>query len=97
MEIEKLFSVQDKIFVVTGGNRGIGQMICTGLIENGARVFVVARNVEACRLVSQELNQLAPGKCIAIPADLSKESECIRVAKEVGEQCPNGIDVLINK
>jgi NAD(P)-dependent dehydrogenase (short-subunit alcohol dehydrogenase family) len=43
MKIEKLFSVAGKVAVVTGGSRGIGEMIARALIENGARVIITSR------------------------------------------------------
>ena len=36
MKIEDLFSVKDKVAVVTGGSRGIGEMIASVYLANGA-------------------------------------------------------------
>ena len=38
MEINNLFSVKNKVAVVTGGSRGIGEMITAGFLANGAKV-----------------------------------------------------------
>ncbi|MGA4817235.1 SDR family NAD(P)-dependent oxidoreductase [Pseudomonas aeruginosa] len=43
------FSLAGGVALVTGGSRGIGQMIAQGLLEAGARVFICARDAEACR------------------------------------------------
>lgn len=79
-----LFDLTGKVAVVTGGARGIGQMIAQGLLDAGARVYVVSRKA-------------AEGEdVIAVPADLSREDECVRVAAELGEREPGGVHVLVN-
>ncbi|NNE75283.1 MAG: SDR family NAD(P)-dependent oxidoreductase, partial [Acidimicrobiales bacterium] len=45
--INELFSVDGKVAIVTGGSRGIGRMIATGLVANGAKVYITARKAEA--------------------------------------------------
>ncbi|HEX8446726.1 MAG TPA: SDR family oxidoreductase [Sphingomonas sp.] len=44
MTVTSLFSLHDRVAIVTGGTRGIGHFIATGLGEAGARVFVTARD-----------------------------------------------------
>ncbi|MGD0456100.1 MAG: SDR family NAD(P)-dependent oxidoreductase, partial [Solirubrobacteraceae bacterium] len=41
-----LFDVSGKTALVTGGSRGIGLMIATGLVQAGARVIVSSRKAE---------------------------------------------------
>ena len=47
MKIEKLFSVKGKVAVVSGGSRGIGEMITSAYLANGAKVYITARKTEA--------------------------------------------------
>ncbi|HEV3012321.1 MAG TPA: SDR family oxidoreductase [Actinomycetota bacterium] len=88
-----LFSVEGKTVVVTGGSRGIGLMIARGFVEGGARVYVSSRKAEVCRQVAAELSEV--GECVAVPADLSGEEACRRLAGEVGER-EGRVHVLVN-
>ena len=81
-----LFSVEGKTVVVTRGSRGIGLMIARGFVEGGARVYVSSRKAEVCRRVAAELSEV--GDCVAVPADLSEEAACLRLAGGVpGGRC----------
>lgn len=93
MKIEQLFSVEGKVVLVTGGSRGLGEMIARAYVENGARVYITARNAEACRELATELSTV--GQCIAIPADLSRMEEIDRLAEEL-RQRERRLDILFN-
>ena len=93
MKIEQLFSVRGKVAVVTGGSRGIGEMIARGYVENGVKVYVTARKADACNALAKELSK--QGECISIPADLSKMAEIERFAAEI-EKREKKIDILVN-
>jgi len=93
MKIDQLFSVRGKVAVVTGGSRGIGEMIARGYIENGAKVYITARKAEACDALAKELSK--HGECISIPADLSKMAEIDRFAAEIAKR-EKKIDILVN-
>src|SRR5436305_1942899 len=84
-----LFDLSGKVAVVTGGTRGIGMMIARGLRDYGARVYVSSRKPEACAAAAQELG------VEGIPADVSTEAECLRLAREIGEREPC-VHVLVN-
>src|SRR5580658_976538 len=88
-----LFDVSNKIVLVTGGSRGIGEMIARGFVEAGAVVYISSRKAEVGDALAKELSKIGP--CTSIPADLSKESECQRLANELGER-EDHLDVLVN-
>ena len=43
MDINKLFNIDGKTALITGGSRGIGEMIAAGFLANGANVYITAR------------------------------------------------------
>jgi NAD(P)-dependent dehydrogenase (short-subunit alcohol dehydrogenase family) len=88
-----LFDLSGKTAVVTGGTRGIGLMIARGLLEAGARLYISSRKADACAAAQAELGQY--GTVVAIPADLSTEQECLRLAAEIGER-EESLNVLVN-
>ncbi|KAI8139509.1 hypothetical protein BJV82DRAFT_626279 [Fennellomyces sp. T-0311] len=95
MDINALFSVKDKVVLVTGGSRGIGEMIATGFVQAGAKVYISSRSVKACDEVAAKLTALGPGKCIALPADLQSLDDINRLVAELSK-LETHLDVLIN-
>jgi NAD(P)-dependent dehydrogenase (short-subunit alcohol dehydrogenase family) len=93
MKIEDLFSVRGKVAVVTGGSRGIGEMIARAYVENGAKVYITARNAAVCDGLAAELSKI--GQCISIPANLADMADLQRFAAEVAAREPK-IDILVN-
>ncbi len=93
MTASDLFDIAGKTALVTGGSRGIGKMIAEGFVENGVRVYISSRKADVCAEVAAELSK--KGACIAIPADLSTEEECRRLANEMAAR-EYSLDILVN-
>ncbi|MGR6966919.1 SDR family oxidoreductase [Geodermatophilus sp. URMC 61] len=88
-----LFDLTGKVAVVTGGTRGIGLMMARGLLQAGASVYVSSRKPDAGERAVAELSRF--GKVESIPADVSTETECVRLAEEVGRR-EERVHVLVN-
>jgi len=43
MDINRLFNIDGKTALITGGSRGIGEMIAAGFLANGVKVYITAR------------------------------------------------------
>jgi NAD(P)-dependent dehydrogenase (short-subunit alcohol dehydrogenase family) len=89
----ELFSIEGKTALVTGGSRGIGLMIARGFVAAGARVYISSRKADVCEEVAAELSEI--GSCTALPADLAREEECRRLAREVTER-ERALHILVN-
>lgn len=70
-------------------------MIASGFVANGATVYVSARSKDVCDDAAAQLNAMGPGKCISVPADLSKEAECRKLVAAV-KAGSGRCDVLVN-
>ena len=95
MKIENLFNIENKIAVVTGGSRGIGEMITAGFLANGVKVYISARKAPALIDKAKELSDKYQNECIPIPCDLSS-MEGIKDFVKVLKENEDGIDFLIN-
>ncbi|KAJ9065704.1 hypothetical protein DSO57_1016791 [Entomophthora muscae] len=58
MEINNLFGVEGKVVLVTGGGRGVGELIAEGFVVNGAKVYITGRKKEALEKTCSRLNNL---------------------------------------
>lgn len=91
--LDKLFSLEGRVALVTGGSRGIGKMIAHGFLSAGARVYISSRKADVCEATARELSQY--GTCIALPQDVSSVEGCkaLAAAYLTREQ---GLDILVN-
>ncbi|MBR2117590.1 MAG: SDR family NAD(P)-dependent oxidoreductase [Pseudomonadota bacterium] len=91
-----LFSLKGRIAVVTGGSRGIGKMIASGFLAQGAaKVYITARKAGPCEETAKELTAAYDGECIALPIDMSTVAGCEKLAEELIKREPK-IDILVN-
>jgi NAD(P)-dependent dehydrogenase (short-subunit alcohol dehydrogenase family) len=91
--MKDLFSLSGRVALVTGGSRGIGRMIATGLLHQGARVYITARKAAACEATASELSAIGP--CVALPIDVSTVEGARKLAAEIGQREP-ALDILVN-
>lgn len=91
--MNNLFDVTGKVALVSGGSRGIGEMIAEGFVANGVRTYIAARKADACNATAERLSE--QGECISIPADLST-MEGIRALSDAIKERESQLDILVN-
>ena len=94
MASPKMFDLQGKVAVVTGGNGGIGRGIALGLAQAGASIAILARNEEKSRAVVEEIKQHNV-PVIAAPLDVTRRAT-LRPAMDEAERKLGPIDILVN-
>src|SRR5210317_1506134 len=91
--MKNLFDISGKIALVTGGSRGIGEMIAEGFVANGVKTYISSRKAEACDATAARLSE--QGECISIPADLSTMEGIQLLADEIKAR-ESQLDILVN-
>jgi NAD(P)-dependent dehydrogenase (short-subunit alcohol dehydrogenase family) len=91
--MQELFSLKGRIALVTGGSRGIGEMIAEGYVRAGAKVYISARKAAACDETAKRLS--AFGECISIPADASGAAGA-RALAALYLKKESRLDILVN-
>lgn len=91
MDTSKLFSLEGRIALVTGGSRNLGKTIAKAYIAQGAKVYISSRKVADCEATAE---QLGPN-CHALPQDVSTVEGTRALAKAFAEK-EQKLDILVN-
>ncbi len=89
-----MIDLSDKIALVTGASRGIGQSISMILAQNGAHVVCVSRNVNDVQSVADKITH-QKFNASAVSCDISDSNNVTELVKDIIEK-HGRIDILIN-
>ncbi len=94
MKVQELFNLSGKTAIVTGGGRGIGKFIATGLAEAGADLVIASRKFDRLEKTAEELRSLGV-RCLPVKCDMGNRDEILAMVdatmKEYGT-----VDILVN-
>ncbi len=92
MYLEKMFGLKGKIAIVTGGGRGIGQVIACGLAKAGAEVVIISRSgaEETVKMIEED-----GGKAYDLKADVTDETQVDHALQTILDRS-GSIDILFN-
>lgn len=91
MDTKKLFSLEGRVALVTGGSKNIGRMIAEGFIAQGAKVYISSRKADVCDATAAELGP----NCHSLPQDVSTVAGCKALAAAFAAK-ESKLDILVN-
>lgn len=92
MYLDELFGLKGKVAIVTGGGRGIGQVVARGLAKAGAEIVIVSRSGadETIALIEAD-----GGKAYHVAADITDQASVDTCVEEILKRS-GSIDILFN-
>lgn len=85
----------EKVVIITGGSKGIGEGCARVFCQAGAKVVICARGKEAGESLAKELTEKGSGECHFIPCDVSRPEEIKRLVEKTVKRYGR-LDCLIN-
>ena len=90
----KLFDIKDKVMVITGGTGVLGTSMVEYLAAHGAKVAVLARNIEKGNRLIEKV-KASGGEAMFLQTDVTDEAVLKQNARVIADKYGR-VDVLIN-
>jgi NAD(P)-dependent dehydrogenase (short-subunit alcohol dehydrogenase family) len=88
-------SFEGRVVVITGGSRGLGLVMARRLVDEGARVVLLARDLAELERAKEELESRGRGEVMALRCDVRRRAD-VRAAIDTVLDVWRTVDVLIN-
>jgi 3-oxoacyl-[acyl-carrier protein] reductase len=89
-----MFSLKDRVALVTGASQGIGRAIALALSCAGARVVIAARNAEKLRSLAEQIGE-GKGTALAVQMDVGNQQE-VKAGFHQAIERFGRLDILVN-
>ena len=93
--LEKLFSLEGKTAIVTGGAQGIGSVVAMRMAEVGANIVIFDMQEEKARKTAKEIAEATGKKTAAYGVDVTDPVQ-VKAAIEQADADMGGLDLLFN-
>ncbi|HRR40329.1 MAG TPA: glucose 1-dehydrogenase [Syntrophales bacterium] len=94
-KLSELFSLKGKTALITGGGRGIGKFIATGLAEAGADLIITSRKMKNLEATAEEVSATYGVQVLPVACDMARAEDIESMVKAATEKFPR-IDILVN-
>lgn len=92
---EATMKLQDKVAIVTGAARGIGEAISERYVREGARVAIADLNMDDAQKTAKRLTDMGPGQAMAVAMDVTDERAVNDGVQKVVTAW-GGVDILVS-
>lgn len=89
-----MFSLKDRVVVVSGASSGLGSQMARGFAGQGATVVITARRLEKLEALAEEIRQMGV-TCLPLKCDVTDPEQVNATAAAV-EKAFGKVDVLVN-
>ena len=87
-------TLENKVAIVTGASRGIGEAIARCFAANGAKVVLASRKIEGLSAVAESIGATG-GSAFAVAAHTGREAECAALVEAAVKKFGK-VDILVN-
>jgi dehydrogenase/reductase SDR family member 4 len=94
MDYRNAFDLSNKVALITGASKGIGEAVARFYAAFGATVIINSRKQDELNLVSESIKS-AGGNCVGIAANAGDLDACKQLVDKI-VQGYGGIDILVN-
>lgn len=91
---KRLFSLEGKTALITGGTSGLGHAIAGAFLQSGANVIVCSRNIKGADDLKEYADSLGM-KFLAVSCDITNSQDVDHMIDEIGKSFDR-VDILVN-